>query len=219
MDVPPHRPAGANPPNNCPWPRFEKPQPLWYKPPLRLCEPIGFAVLVRHACKLGDTAPRPWIEPPWAGDVPMPAFPSASSQSFTWRPCPQQAYANLFTQIEHMLDGGAMFIVAYTCVYFHLSVLNNIMEQCLFFAYTCVYFHWLVWIILCTCTHMVCCLHDCVYRFVSWLCVCVQMHKHMLGGGAMFIVAYTCVHFHLSVLDNIMEQCLFWATPVFTSIC
>ena len=125
MDVPPHRPPGANPPNNCPWPRFEKPQPPWYKPPLRLCGG-------RHAVKLGDAAPKPWIEPPWAGDVPMPAFTSASSQSFTWRPCSQQAYANLCTQIEHMLDGGAMFIVAYTCVYFHLLVLNNIMQQCLF---------------------------------------------------------------------------------------
>ena len=74
MDVPAHRPPGANPPNNCPWPRFEKPQPPWFQPPLRICEPIGFAKLVLHACKLGVTAPVPWIEPPWAGDVPMPAF-------------------------------------------------------------------------------------------------------------------------------------------------
>ena len=75
MDVPsPGRPPGAHPPKNCPWPRFEKPQPAWYKPPLRICEPVGFAKLVLHARKLGVTAPVPWIEPPWEGDVPMPAF-------------------------------------------------------------------------------------------------------------------------------------------------
>ena len=74
MDVLALRPPGANPPNNCPWPRFEKPQPAWYTPPLRICEPIGFAKLVRHARKLGVAAPVPWIEPPWEGDVPMPAF-------------------------------------------------------------------------------------------------------------------------------------------------
>ena len=74
MDVPAHRPPGANPPNNCPWPRFEKPQPAWYTPPLRICEPIGFANLVRHARQLGVAAPVPWIEPPWEGDVPVPPW-------------------------------------------------------------------------------------------------------------------------------------------------
>ena len=86
MDVPsPGRPAGANPPNNCPWPRFEKPQPPWYKPPLRICEPIA-----RRGFR---SAAVPWIEPPWEGDVPMPAF--------AWRPWPQQAY--LLMQIDVLI--------------------------------------------------------------------------------------------------------------------